>query len=560
MTNRDNHALRVAFLGSANWDLVGRDFAKRCPANLGLSAEVVLVPFGQQAATLWDADSALRRHPPDVIIFAERFEDLTGANSFRADSTAAPVDDQKFVAYLERLAAARRLLTGIFLVFDLMPVRPYVASLTDTRSAIDQLNARLHAACEALPDCHLIRLSSLVTDFGARHADPGKYWHMGRMPFSPAFGAALNEHVLRAVRSLRGQTARLIVTDLDNTLWGGIVGEDGLKGLKLGGDFPGNVFADVQRCLLAFKELGVALALCSRNTEATALEAIAGHPAMILRREDFAALRINWNDKAENIRSIASELSLGLASICFIDDSQHERDLVRQALPEVTVPDLPADPSEWPAYLVRHPFLSFLRVTAEDKGRAQRYHLRARIQEEAKSFANRTEYWRSLDMVLHFHRLGEQNIERTLQLLAKTNQFNLTTRRHQELDLERLQREGARVVPFGLADKFSSPEIIGVLILLLPPNHGQPAVIESLLMSCRVLGRSVETAVLGWICEVAKKAGHQELRGELTRTERNIPAQSVYREHGFTETPNGFVLRLDTQAVAMPDYFKIVEE
>lgn len=558
--------LRVAYLGSANWDLIGRDFQNRCTAQLGLPAQVAKIPFNQYRSWLLDPQSSLRQETWDVWIFCERLEDfIEDAASLDGEGAQRGVSD-RVSDYLECIRNARGLTSARFLVLDLTPVRPTLSPLDDAgyaatspRGFVQSQNARLAAACASVPDCQLLRLSTLVETHGSLQADPGKYWLLGRMPFSPAFGGIINDHIFAHLLAQRGQTTRLLIVDLDNTLWGGIIGEDGLKGIKLGSDFPGNAYVEIQRCLRALNRQGIALAICSRNTESTALDAIAQHPAMILRPDDFVARRINWGDKAENIRALATEVGVGLANVCFLDDSPYERELVRRALPAVRVPELPAEVSEWPAWLSRYPYLARATLTAEDRGRAERYRVRAQIQQQSTAFANRADYWRSLQMRLYFHRLNDGNLQRTLQLLAKTNQFNLSNRRHQEMDLKRLQAAGARVVPIGLSDKFTPAEIVGVAIVTTPDDRRQPAELESLVLSCRVLGRSVETAVLGWICELVRKNGLNDLRGTLVRTERNQPVQTFLSDHGFSEDGSRLLLRSD-KFVSIPDYFEITED
>lgn len=565
MTTADpTKPLRVAFLGSANWDLVAREFESRARDYFGGALSVLLVPFGQYRTLLWDDKSSLRADPLDVAIFCERLEDFYECGSWLSDETTFLSVKDKVSQYIETITAARSLLNGIFLVFDLAAVRPVVGVLEDAadgpdsvRGSIQGLNAELRAACEVLPDTYLVRLSAVVESVGAKVADPGKYWHLGRLPFAQPFGRAISDRVISTLLSLRGQTSRLIVTDLDNTLWGGIVGEDGVEGLKIGGDFPGNVFSEIQRFLLSLKHRGMALAICSRNTESTALDALRNHPDMILRPEHFAASRINWGDKVENIRSIADELGLGLSSICFLDDSKQERELVRSALPGVFVPDLPDDPSEWIAALASAPMLAHLRITKEDRSRAESYRVRSLIRKEAAKFTDRTEYLQHLQMVLYFHELDKHNFQRVLQLLAKTNQFNLTTRRHSAADLHRFEQGGTKVIPVGLSDKHTPHEVVGVVVLEMPENRAIPASIDTFLLSCRVLGRSVETGVLGWICTVAKRNGFDTIQGQFFPTERNQPAQSFYSDHGFLGEGSRFYLPLNVKSVDVPSYFSI---
>ncbi len=560
--------LQVAFLGSANWELIAQDFVREYRTITGEATEVLPLPFGQYRTLLADAGSALRIADPDYCFFCERFEDLLeGAYAIFDDVSRAALES-KFHDYLELIRAAREHMAGRFLVMDLAPVRPVAATLDSAcyeenseMGFVNSLNKRLSEYCATLADCHVVRLSVLVQAWGARQANPGKYWHLGRIAFPAPFGQALNRRLIQTMLALNGKTARVLVLDLDNTLWGGVIGDDGMGGIRLGGDYPGSVFAEIQETLKTFRNRGVALTICSKNTEGVALEAIDTHPEMRLRSDDFAVIRINWNDKAANIREIAEEIGVGLSSLCVIDDSPYEREAIRRMLPGTIVPELPGDVTLWPAFLLDHPYLGSLRLTQEDRERADRYRLKAHIQKEAAGFSDKQDYWRSLEMHLYFHDFSNANQQRVLQLLNKTNQFNMTTRRYGETDLSRIRQEGGIIIPVGLSDKYSEREIVGVLVLLSSGAQAATLVIDSFLLSCRVLGRSVETGILGWICRYARDKGYRSLEGRFFATERNQPAGTVYREHGFADAGAGrWLLDMERAAVALPEWFAITDE
>jgi FkbH-like protein len=280
-----------------------------------------------------------------------------------------------------------------------------------------------------------------------------------------------------------------------------------------------------------------------------------------LRRDDFVLAKINWKDKADNIRELADEIGVGLSSICVIDDSPYEREAIRRMLPGVIVPELPDDLTQWPAFLLDHPYLGSLRLTKEDHERAHRYRVRAHIQKEAAGFSDKEDFWRSLGMNLHFHVLSDANQQRVLQLLSKTNQFNTTTRRYGEADLIRIRQEGGVAIPVGLSDKYCEREIVGVLVLLPSGEQATALAIDSFLLSCRVLGRNVETGILGWICRYAKDRGYRFLEGWFSATDRNQPASGVYRDAGFTDAGAGrWLLDLGSAAVAVPEWFAVTDE
>lgn len=560
--------VRVAYLGSANWDLIARDLAAAYPSAGKAPVAIVPVPFGQYKTLLADPESELRRAPPDFTVFCERLEDLLETPFSVVSPSQRGYLTDRVKEYAALIKRARELIPGRFLVLDMAPARPFSASLLDAPyqeesllGMVAGLNRLLHEAVDGLPDCQMIALSGALASFGAAAADPGKYWHLGRMAYNGAFGKALNLRIAGAMLAARGRTVRALVLDLDNTLWGGVIGDDGMQGIQLGTDYPGNVFVEFQNVLLALKERGIALALCSKNTEAIAMEAIGRLPGMRLKPADFVAWRINWESKAANIAALAEELGLGTASLCFIDDSPYERDHVRRAYPELLVPEMPEDVSLWPAFILSLPQLAYARLTPEDLKRAEQYRARAKVNADSLSFENKEDFWRSLEMKLAFQRLNDLNRKRTVQLLAKTNQFNTTTRRHGELDLARIAAAGGEVVPLALSDKYSAPEIIGVIILLWPADKREPAEIESFLLSCRVLGRSVETGILGWVCARAIARGYARLKASFVETPRNQPARGVYPAHGFARDSDGnYSLDLATAPVALPPWFQVTEE
>ncbi len=557
-------AIKFAFLGSANWDLAGKALVQSYEKLSSETIQVLPIPFGQHRQQIFDEQDSLIAREPDYTVFCERVEDLC-APPFSKDS--ARELEQNLEEYCQFIEQARSRLPGIFFILDFAPVRPILSTLEDTSydgksilALIEQLNVRLEKFCQKIPDCSLIRLSTLVHRLGTETADPGKYWFLGRIPFSVPLTNALCQELVKFHIALTGRTARVLVTDLDNTLWGGVVGDDGLEGIKIGGDFPGNIFTEFQLLLRQFRDRGLALAICSKNTETVVRDAFTKHPAMKLKLTDFASLRINWRDKAENLREIADEIGVGLSSLCFLDDSPYEREAIRQLLPEVIVPELPDDMTLWPSFLLSCPHLAMLRPTAEDLKRVRNYEIRSLVKAEASSFTNKQDYWRNLDMKLFFHRYAKNNRQRVLQLLAKTNQFNMTTRRHNEQDLERLLDQRAEIIPIGLADKYSDEEIIG-LIILVPEHTANTVAIETFLLSCRVLGRSVETGILAWVCEHLLQKGVNQLDGLFFSTERNLPAADVYSAHGFfQEESSRFRLNLNTSPVSKPDWFQYSDE
>jgi len=556
----------AAFLGSANWEPATRDLDNQArdyfTPSEGKQLEILPVPFGQYQILLNDETSALRRNNIDYWIFCERFEDFFDAQAVFDENQVAAAQD-KFRQYLSLLGQARYRVNGNFLILDVWPVAPAVETAMDTPYAnqgrhglASDWNRQLREAVDRMSDAELVDFSSVVQQIGANSADPGKYWALGRIACSAECAALLNRRLLGWMLQSVGATSRLLVVDADNTLWGGLAGEDGPGGVRIAGDYPGNQYRIIQSVLAALRRQGCALALCSKNDENSVLDVFAHRKKdMLLAQDDFSAMRVNWRPKPDNIREIAAELNLGLRSVCFIDDSPYEREEVRRTLPEVVVPEMPEDICQWSRFLTTLPNLFAGRLTEEDKGRAEQYKARARLAEQQSHFASHEDFLASLDMELYFEQYGESNRQRTLQLMAKTNQFNTTTRRYGQKDLETIVKNGGEVFALHLKDKFGSDEIIGNLVILY---ENDTAVIDSLLLSCRVMGRSLETAMLAWSIERAHEHNAGYLRGSVLPTERNRPVRGIFSDHGFRRAENDtFLLGLASANITMPKWFTL---
>ena len=292
--------------------------------------------------------------------------------------------------------------------------------------------------------------------------------------------------------------------DLDNTLWKGSIGDDGKDGISLGGDYPGNIYKDLQSLFLTLKSRGILLTICSKNTEEVALDAIETHPEMRLRANDFVSHRINWEPKSQNIHALSKELNLGLSSFCFIDDNPVERAEVRRNAPDVFVPELPEDPAEWYQYLCNLPELCVTQVNESDKRRSELYKQRVDIQNTQTEFVDRASFIKSLGMEICVEALNSDNFERTHQLFNKTNQFNTTTTRYSKEQLsEWMTTSDYEVLHVRSKDKYSK-EYEGVAALVIVKQNDN-WVIDNFVMSCRVMGRDIEHVILSKLIILASE-------------------------------------------------------
>jgi FkbH-like protein len=378
----------------------------------------------------------------------------------------------------------------------------------------------------------LVAIDRFAAVEGLRAWHDPAIWYRSKHEVHPRAAESYGDQVARLVAAGRGRSSKCLVLDLDNTLWGGVIGDDGLEGIELGqGSGTGEAFVEFQRYVKQLSERGVILAVCSKNDEKNALEPFLKHPEMVLKREQIACFVANWSDKASNLRYIAKALNIGLDSLVFADDNPVERALVRRELPMVGVPEMPEDPSLYIQTIASAGYFEALRVTEEDLARGELYQANAERERLKESVTDMASYLESLRMVLSVQPFDSLGLSRVTQLINKTNQFNLTTERLSEAEVAARMND-PRVVTLQarLTDRFGDNGIIAILIARLV---GSEAVIETWLMSCRVLGRHVEEACLNTLVESCAAVGAETLIGLYKPTEKNGMVREMYRNLGF---------------------------
>jgi len=390
-----------------------------------------------------------------------------------------------------------------------------------------QLAERIHAS-----DHHLLDIGGLAATIGTADWHDPKLYALAKMPFSQQAVPLYAEHALRLLAALKGKSRRCLVLDLDNTLWGGVIGDDGLTGIRIGqGDPVGEAHHLVQAAALALRARGIVLAVSSKNEDAIAREAFHSHPDMLLREDDIAVFQANWSDKATNIRAIADKLSLGLDSLVFLDDNPAERALVRRELPQVAVPELPDDPALFARTLLAGGYFESVHFSAEDTARADDYQAQAKRLKIKESAVDMGAFLESLQMIATVSPFQNDSIKRIAQLVNKSNQFNLTTQRYSEKDIDGLCRQtNCRTWQVRLADSFGDNGLISVIIGFV---DGDTLDIDTWLMSCRVLGRRVEEMVLDQIVADAGQENIRLIRGRYLPTARNMMVAEHYPRLGF---------------------------
>jgi FkbH-like protein len=501
-------------------------------------------PFGQLEQLVLDERSALWQHAPDVLWIALRIEDVDRHLVHERPAIGAAATHARLSAIRERLVglaqAARAKTRASILVSNLAQAEGHDTHAFDASDPdgfvhlVNDCNRQLARDLAQIPDAHVFDYAGTVAATGAKLWTDPKLWYMARSACSSENMVPLARDLARSIQALLRPAAKCLVLDLDNTLWGGVLGDDGPQGLQLGDDYPGNVFKDFQAALLGLRRRGFLLAIASKNDLQTVLDVLDTHPEMLLKREHFASICANWSAKPANLRAIAQTLNIGLDSLVFFDDNPVERAAVRSELPMVHVVELPADPLGYLAALREVAVIDRPRLSEEDRQRAQMYRgesLRREVEQQATSVE---EFLQGLEMVAQVGRCDANTLERVHQLIQKTNQFNLTTRRHNIEDLRRfMDSSHAAVAWLRLRDRYGDSGLVCVGVV--DRLDGDTYEIDTLLMSCRVMGRQVEDAFLSYLAELATGAGARRLRGVFRPTAKNSPVQDFYSQRGFSE-------------------------
>lgn len=392
--------------------------------------------------------------------------------------------------------------------------------------ALTMANARLMTQLASVPNVFVLNTQRWAEASASHGRSMAKAWYLGKIPFPAELFAEVARDLKAAARGIEGRARKLLVLDLDHTLWGGVVGDVGWEHLQLGGhDGAGEAFVDFQHAVRALRSRGIMLGIVSKNTEAVALEAIKSHPQMVLRIDDFVGWRINWHDKAQNVADLAMELNIGLQSVVFVDDNPVERARVRAALPEVFVPDWPEDSLRYTERLHALRCFDMPAISQEDADRTALYAAERARDSERTSVGSLDEWLLSLGMRVTVEHVGSGNITRTAQLLNKTNQMNLATRRLSEAELIEWSRPDTRVVlALTVEDRFGSAGLTGILGL---EATDQCCEVTDFVLSCRVMGRRVEYAMLHLAASWARARGMQTVVARYRRTTKNQPCHDL---------------------------------
>lgn len=427
------------------------------------------------------------------------------------------------------------------------------------KEMIEDLNGKLRTILLSEPAVFIYDFNAFIAKHGENNVFDYRQFVIGDIKVALNYIPYLAEDMMGYIKPSLGLNRKCIVLDLDNTLWGGVVGEEGYEGIELGPKAPGVAFVEFQRHLKSLCQRGIILAINSKNNPEDALKVIRDHPDMVLREDNFACMKINWNDKVSNMWEIAIELNIGLDSIVYFDDDRINQELMVKALPEVLTVELPTDPSQYAPTLMSLNDFNVLSLTEEDTKRGEMYLQQRKRIELEKTSSNLDDFLSQLGIKVRIKKADQFTIPRIAQLTLKTNQFNLTTRRYQEEDIVKFSREKNILVGCAqIEDKFGDNGITGVFII----RKDNPSVwtIDTFLLSCRVMGRGVEDAIMGFILNEAKKERVVTIKGRYIPTKKNVPCEKFLDNLGFKKQGEDWIYLLHNNQIIIPKHLELKVE
>jgi FkbH-like protein len=510
--------VKIAIVGNSTLDPLGRLLRDHTVAMLGM---------GEFPTCLFDPGSAISREAPDALIVHVDGTALLGAGSGRGAAESV----------LDGIRAYAESVPGTLVVVNTLLQTPLSgATIADTGVPKSRLAAArhwdldVHELASSYPNVAVVDLCRMLHHHSASELVADAFWYLGRIRYSSAGFEALASLYRQVLLGHGGAVRKVLVLDLDNTLWGGVIGEEGVGGIELGEDGIGKCFRDFQWLLKDLQSSGVLLAVASKNDTDLAIETIDRHPLMVLRSSDFVSIMANWDDKASNVRALAADLGVSLDSMVFLDDNPRERALVARELPEVAVPDFPERPESiprWFAEQVSPVYFPRLKVLDEDLRKTEQY--RARAHRQKLQTTDLEGFLESLHIKLTFAVDDYSQTARLAQLTQKTNQFNLTTERATAAEVtDWIESPDHCVISCRYEDRLGDEGTIGLAVI-----DRREGVLRNLLLSCRVIGRGVEDELLAFCLDLLREEGHRTAEARFVASGRNEPASGFLESHGF---------------------------
>jgi FkbH-like protein len=460
----------------------------------------------------------------------------------------------------------KRIPTGKMIIVYTMKCIFSVQSISSEKTvinAINKYNDFLYDLASKYGNIKIVDFALFLDKYKMEELIDWKYYFLAQMAINPRLAGAFQEWFSVQIQAIELKRKKCLVLDLDNTLWGGILGEDGIAGVALGGEYPGKAFLVFQQLILALNHQGILLAICSKNNIDDVRQLWNEHPDSILKEEHFSALRINWNNKADNIREMVQELNIGLDSLVFLDDNPAEREMVQNYLPEVVVPEFPDQPYMLPAFFkeIAERYFSIYILTDEDKVKTEQYKENTERNKLKEQFIDMDAYIKKLEIKITVEKMNKLNIVRFAQMTQKTNQFNLTTKRYTEFDIQAFSDNGNWVYGLRVKDRFGDNGITGLIMIEL---NDQNTYIDTLLLSCRILGKDIEYAFTNYLLNKLKTFGFEHVKATYIRTTKNNQVEEFYEKIGFEpnkilQDRKEYILNLKKIDFVVSDLYQVEE-
>jgi len=539
-TDIDGKEYKVAVLGNVATQFFSLGIKGYLKAE-GINASVLDTDYNQIDSQLLDTSSETYEMNPDVIILYiatdKIYEEFLDLNIALRDSFAEEYA-KKIVNYWNLISknCSAKIIQTNFTEIDDRAFGNYSSKVEDAFIyQIRKLNFLLQDEMKSRKEVYPLDLLSIQIQLGQKTFYDTVLYYNAKMAVTMDAVPYIAKNVTDIIKTFRGTFKKGVILDLDNTLWGGVIGDDGLGGIEIGELKRGHVFTDFQRWLKQLKDRGILLCVCSKNNEETAKEPFTQHEEMVLKLDDFSMFVANWEDKASNIRFIQKNLNIGMDSLVFIDDNPFERNLVRSMIPEITVPELPEDPANYLTFLQSENLFETASYSADDKDRTKQYQAEFKRKSLEQEFVSIDDYLKNLEMIGEAKPFEPVRYARIAQLTQRSNQFNLRTIRYTEADIERVANDDKYItLYYTLKDKFGDHGLVSVVIL--EKKSEKEIFVDTWLMSCRVLKRGMEEYIINKLVDACKQNGIEKIYSEYIETPKNKMVKDIYKTMGFTET------------------------
>jgi FkbH-like protein len=553
--------IRIAFVGSFSLNGFEETIQVQCNDEK-INCLTYNSPYNQFTQEILNDNSNLYKFKPDItfllidnrVILEDSFY-FSNINSKNKKYTDEKINEIQNLIQVFTQKSQSKIVMANFVIPTYTSLGIYESKIEyGIKEIILNLNKKLKQLSRNIDSLYIYDFNSFVTKFGEKNILDYKKMNYGDIKINFDIIPHLIYDFLGYVKPIQGLNKKCLVLDLDNTLWGNIIGEDGFEGIKMGPYPEGRSFVEFQKVIKSLSENGIILAINSKNNQNETMKVINEHPHMILREKDFSCIKINWNDKISNMKEIAKELNIGLDSIVFFDDDPINRELLRMSLPEVNTIELPKDPSIYAQILRDLNDFNTLKITNDDVQRKTMYKQEQNRQKLQSSTENLNEYLKKLDIKIKIKLDDKLSVARISQLILKTNQFNLTTKRYQEEEIREFVKDETMIVGCSeVEDKFGENGITNVFIIKTKPNEW---IIDTFLLSCRIMGRGIEEGIIGKILEIAKNKGIEKIIATFIPTEKNKPAENFLKNYGFEKEDEKWIFLLKNK-IKIPDYLEV---